>query len=349
MSIINLNKVAKGEKPIEKNVIVTDESNNPVGSTYPKRARGLVKNGRAVYVGGCENGTPLTIRLNKNCPTNIILEDNLMENKIYFNAREWYALAEECREQVSSRTFITGVDGKLTEVYMLGDWNWHWSEISSKALRLEKNTEYTFTFWLNGGENDNSNETCQLSVLYTDSENLTYDRAAEYVYKLNRNVIKPLKKYNGWELYSIPFTTEDKLFTRLKFIALAAPMAVMTADDIESYTELPDTPDEFEAIRPQRHNIVFSDGFPTNKWYSTQNLRLNTNGNNFHPDGNNQNFNQPQKNGAHPSNESSGIGMLMFTISQKIKETDLGDVDARVIDSLTNMISVATGLAPFAG
>ena len=31
--------------------------------------------------------------------------------------------------------------------------------------------------------------------------------------------------------------------------------------------------DEFESERPQRHNIVFADGWPTNEWYSTRALR----------------------------------------------------------------------------
>ena len=39
---------------MEKNVIVKDEFGKQVGFTYPKRARGLVKNGRAEYVGDCE-------------------------------------------------------------------------------------------------------------------------------------------------------------------------------------------------------------------------------------------------------------------------------------------------------
>ena len=35
---------------MEKNVIVVDEQGNEYGATYPKRARGLVKNGRARFV-----------------------------------------------------------------------------------------------------------------------------------------------------------------------------------------------------------------------------------------------------------------------------------------------------------
>ncbi len=40
----------KGETPIEKNIIIVDEQGKAYGATYPKRAKGLVKNGRARYV-----------------------------------------------------------------------------------------------------------------------------------------------------------------------------------------------------------------------------------------------------------------------------------------------------------
>ena len=50
-------------------------------------------------------------------------------------------------------------------------------------------------------------------------------------------------------------------------------MTVMTAKPIEEYAALPDTVDEFESERPQRHNIIFADGWPANTWYSTRALR----------------------------------------------------------------------------
>ena len=59
---------------MEKNVIVVDEQGNEYGATYPKRARGLVKNGRARFVE--ENKICLA------CPPNNNLEDqNMEENK----------------------------------------------------------------------------------------------------------------------------------------------------------------------------------------------------------------------------------------------------------------------------
>lgn len=58
--------------PIEKNVKVVDEKGNILEATYPKRAKGLVKNGRARFVD--ENTICLA------CPPNQILEDNKMDN-----------------------------------------------------------------------------------------------------------------------------------------------------------------------------------------------------------------------------------------------------------------------------
>ena len=50
-------------------------------------------------------------------------------------------------------------------------------------------------------------------------------------------------------------------------------MTVLSAKPAEAYADLPDSVDEFESERPQRHNIVFADGWPTNTWYSTRELR----------------------------------------------------------------------------
>ena len=61
--------------PIEKNIIVVDEKGNEYEATYPKRAKGLVKAGRARFID--ENKICLA------CPPDIYLEDNNMrENTI---------------------------------------------------------------------------------------------------------------------------------------------------------------------------------------------------------------------------------------------------------------------------
>lgn len=58
--------------PIEKNIIVVDEQGNEYEATYPKRAKGLVKNGRARFVD--DNKICLA------CSPKEILEDKKMEN-----------------------------------------------------------------------------------------------------------------------------------------------------------------------------------------------------------------------------------------------------------------------------
>lgn len=66
------NHKTKGMIPIEKNIIVIDELGNEYEATYPKRAKGLVKNGRARFV------SETTICLA--CPPNEHLEVNLMDD-----------------------------------------------------------------------------------------------------------------------------------------------------------------------------------------------------------------------------------------------------------------------------
>ena len=64
----------RGATPIEKNIIVVDEQGNEYEATYLKRAKGLVKNGRARFIN--ENTICLA------CPPKEYLEDNKMEDKL---------------------------------------------------------------------------------------------------------------------------------------------------------------------------------------------------------------------------------------------------------------------------
>lgn len=196
----------------------------------------------------------------------ITKEEKRSYNVLYFNAREW-TFNKACEDNVGSRSFMNGPDGELAEAFTIGNWDWNWTEIRTKQLVLTKNTPYLFTFWLNGGENDRNDEVCRFEVIFNS------DYESRYTYNLNRSFIRPVKRLNGWELYEIPFITGDNEYTELRFVAQRAYMTVMAAKDKSAYDGLPDTADEFEDVRPQRHNIVFGDGWPTNTWYSTKNLR----------------------------------------------------------------------------
>lgn len=257
-----------GENKDKRCIRVLDENGVQLGSTYPRRAAGLIKKGRAQFVNDFDirlyasdvshNTEEISMDNNKN--TNV--QENTI-NRLYFNPREWALVSDA----PGYRSFMNGPDGELSEAFMIGDWGWNWTEIASNTLTLEKHTKYEFVFWLNGGENDQNNETCQFAVLYDDD----YD--GRLIYNLNRNYIKPLKKVNGWELYCIPFSTRDNEHTQLRFMAMRAPMTVIYSGDPEGYADLADSPDEFEDKRPQRHNVIFNDGWPRDAWYGTDNLK----------------------------------------------------------------------------
>lgn len=223
---------------MEKKVIVKDEFGKQVGFTYPKRARGLVKNGRAEYVGDCE------IRMKKgnkdNCFNthapigNIDTEEIIMSNVINFNAKE-FSFDKSCEDNVGSRMFIIGLDGKTTEVLEIGDWGWNWSQIKCEK-HLAKNTDYIFRFAMTGGYCDTGEEVSQL-IIFND-ENWD-DR---YTYPLAKSAYAPVlsKKWDEGILrvYEIPFNTGEAEKTTLVFTAQKAVARFMPALNNESYEGL---------------------------------------------------------------------------------------------------------------
>ena len=92
----------KGATPIEKNVIVVDEQGNEYEATYPKRAKGLVKSGRARFVD--ENKICLA------CPPNEYLEDKKMtENTVEVKK------AEEPASKILSIDYVLAQIEKIVE------------------------------------------------------------------------------------------------------------------------------------------------------------------------------------------------------------------------------------------
>ena len=90
--------------PIEKNIIVVDELGNEYEATYPKRAKGLVKNGRARFIE--ENKICLA------CPPHTELEDNIMsENK---------NVSANVTEATAAEKTIVNEQPVLTMEYILG-------------------------------------------------------------------------------------------------------------------------------------------------------------------------------------------------------------------------------------
>lgn len=154
-------------------------------------------------------------------------------HRIYFSARNW-ELNRKCPNNVGERCFISGIDGKLEEVYYLDATKNARSEIISKPMMLERNSLYRFSFWVKGGENLAGDEVCQLHVVF-DGKN-----EQAYQYKLNGNHIFPVKEVQEWRLYEISFATYDTHVTQLKFIVERADLTVMPAADPVEYKNLID-------------------------------------------------------------------------------------------------------------
>ncbi len=81
---------------MEKNVIVVDEQGKQIGVTWPKRARGLVKKGRARYVDAC------TICLA--CPPDEDLEDIQMNENIINIPEEEFEQTKEAAQETFEET-----------------------------------------------------------------------------------------------------------------------------------------------------------------------------------------------------------------------------------------------------
>lgn len=221
-----------------KNVIVTDEFDNQIGLTYPKRARGLIKNGRAEYVSDDR------IRLLKGAKTpsaNNETEDFKMSNVINFNARE-FKFDEGCQSMdgtpvnAGSRMFLTDFKGENVQAFEIGDWHWTWSQIKCDK-QLEPNTDYVFRFAVQGGVNNTGDGQSHFMVIHDKD----YDNRLEY--PLERSRFKPVlsKKADGGFLrvYEIPFNSESGN-VRFIFNAQHFVETIMPAYEHEAYAELED-------------------------------------------------------------------------------------------------------------
>ncbi|MBQ9080734.1 MAG: hypothetical protein IJY27_06655 [Clostridia bacterium] len=82
-----------------KNVIVVDEQGNEYEATYPKRAMGLVKNGRARFVDDTHTKICLA------CPPNENLEDKKMSENIITTAVE-----NENTQEITAKYFLDQIE-----------------------------------------------------------------------------------------------------------------------------------------------------------------------------------------------------------------------------------------------
>ncbi len=155
------------------------------------------------------------------------------DNKIFFNAREWTVCSDPSSSK-GERTFVTDFENGLSEAFCIGDKTQNVTEIGTKQLILEKNTKYTFYFWVRIDRNLRNEGICQLQIVYNgDFEN-------KRVYVLSNGNIRPAKTVDGWQLFEIPFVTEDNEYTQLRFMAKQSICSIIPGKEAACYASLKD-------------------------------------------------------------------------------------------------------------
>ena len=227
-----------------KNIVVTDAKGNAIGSTYPKRARGLVKHGRAVYVDDC------TIRLlHTTAPSVVTKNDNkehfFMENIIEFKSKDFRFGSQN---KYGGRTFVT-LDGKNTEVFDLGavdagkgkngqNRNHYGTWIFSKKA-LEPHTDYVFRVEVTC--DGTMNEDSDLRIAIFD----VLDHEDKTIYQLGQSRFAPAisKKASDGGLirvFELPYSTGDGSEYQINIFAYDCRVTLDAPAEPEAYASLKD-------------------------------------------------------------------------------------------------------------
>lgn len=247
---------------MEKNVIVLNELGQQVSLTYPKRAKGLVKSGRAEYINDC------AIRLLNALEPTVLdienMEDTSMSNVICFNSRD-FQFDKTCQgKNVGSRMFITDSFGNNVEVFEIGDNAGSWTQIACEKT-LEKYTDYVFRFAMTRKTYSMDDGVSQF-IIVPEKESLSGDENWDnrYVYNLARNEYKPLINKNvdgkNVKVFEIPFNTGDCDKVRFVFVEQYAVTRIFEAADNEAYEKYPEADRSFfEETKSQIENWIPKD------------------------------------------------------------------------------------------
>ncbi len=261
---------------MEKNVKIIDRQGNVIGYTYPKRAKGLVRNGRAEPVDeNCimmpDTQVPTVVENTYNT------EGIDMSKVIGFEARG-FKIDPTCwsKDGVANRTFVTDALGNNVEAYEISEFQGHWTQISYE-MPVGKNEDYDFVFAMTGDiDNVPGDVKCNFIVMpihekvevkaITDlsgetgsvtsgsNENAGASKKEEdpgkedwenrYQYSLINRDYKPTmeKLWNGKSIrfYRIPFNTGDADKVRFVFVAFKRQYKIYPVKNFEEYAKLPD-------------------------------------------------------------------------------------------------------------
>lgn len=263
-----IKRTARGLTPIEKNIIVSDVYGRQIGATFPKRAKGLIKNGRAEYVSDRE------IRLkHAHAPAVYNTEDESMSKVINFNARD-FEFDGNCKSNVGFRGFVSTPYGN-EEIWEIGDWGWNWTQLCAVFRNLTPDTDYVFRFAMTLGHNDDNREESLVNIFryVPDADpndmrgEFDPERIAEeqergmawidrYTYCIRMSRFSPVISKRDTEqdtmvrVFELPFHTDSHTDWKIMFVSQHAITRLFRAKDNEAYAELEDL--SYEQWREQR-------------------------------------------------------------------------------------------------
>ncbi len=220
-----------------KNILVTDQNGKVIGATYPKRAKGLIKSGRATEV---DEGTIRLVASEVSDAfsdfNHFIKEDIAMANIIDFKARG-FKLVPECETNKGTRLVVTE-NGENVECFEIAEGGAK-TEIAHVA-ELETNKDYVFRFTIKSRYIRLEAAECLVQV-YFDEE------GDGYTYPLdrdNKNRFKPTlcKKIDEGLLrvFELPFNSGDAKKCTIRFTVSNMTAWIYPGKDADSYAELAD-------------------------------------------------------------------------------------------------------------
>ncbi len=216
-----------------KNSIVTDINGNVTGTTYPKRARGLIKSGRATEV------DEHTIRLVSSVFTDAFsyeTEETKMAHIIDFKARG-FKLVPECTSNRGTRLIVTENEENV-ECFEIGE-NGMKTEIA-RTIDLQKDQDYVFRFTIKSRFVKGESAESMVSIYFDEKDD-------GYTYPLDRedkNRFKPVlcKKTDDGLLrvFELPFNSGDSESCTIDITVHDMIAWLYPAKEAEAYSALED-------------------------------------------------------------------------------------------------------------
>ena len=216
-----------------KNILVTDQNCRIVGTTYPKRARGLIKSGRATKI------SELMIQLAETVDTpafSFEMEDIDMANIIDFKARS-FKLDDSIKTNKGTRLIVTEGEESV-ECFELAEGGALTGIV--RKVDLEKDQDYAFRFAVKSRFVRADAAECMVSIYFDEPGD-------GYTYPIDRgdkNRFKPsvCKKTSEGILrvFTLPFNSGDATSATISIRVNNMTTWIYPAKDAEAYSLLED-------------------------------------------------------------------------------------------------------------